>query len=202
MGKTKDLTGLKFGALTVISKSEKRDIGGNVYWTCKCDCGKEVIVRGHNLTSGHTNSCRCHSNKRKSKYPRQGKIYNIWHCMKNRCEKQNDKRFKNYGGRGIKICKEWQNYDNFHEWAINTGYEEGLTIERKDINGNYEPDNCTWINKEQQADNTTRSVYYMFQGQERTIRQISNITGLTYGCILHRIQRKQPVNGRILIRCN
>lgn len=156
-----DLTNKKFGLLTVISKYGHT--GKEVTWLCKCDCGKEVIVLGASLRGGNTQSCGCLHRFRSSECNikhggcscgKRENLYKRWETIKKRCYQENSKTYKDYGGRGIQMCDEWKNdYSAFREWALNNGFEEHLTIERIDVNGNYEPSNCTWIPKNEQSKN-------------------------------------------------
>lgn len=156
-----DITGKKFGRLTVIKKSGHR--GKDVTWECSCDCGKTVIVSGNDLRSGHTQSCGCLQRERatevNTKHGAAGRggrdnLYSRWEGIKKRCYTKSCKSYKDYGGRGIKMCDEWLNdYSAFREWALSNGYEPHLTIERKDVDGDYCPANCTWIPKGEQTKN-------------------------------------------------
>ena len=98
-------------------------------------------------------------------------LYNSWRGMKERCNNKNNKRYDNYGGKGIIVCEEWNNFLNFKEWALNNGYEPGLTIERKDVNGNYEPSNCCWATNKEQSNNRTTNHLLTFNGETLTINQ-------------------------------
>ena len=158
--KAKDLTGQKFGKLTVIKRAHSHGNSKSIYWLCYCDCGnKDVEVRGSCLTSGHTTSCGCYISERLTKVnTRHGgfgtRLYNIWQGMKKRCYKENDKDYKNYGGRGIQIYDEWkEDFACFREWALNNGYQDNLTIDRVDNNKNYEPSNCRWTTIQIQNNN-------------------------------------------------
>lgn len=158
MSKFIDLTGQKFGRLTVIKKvgSSKNK---SVLWLCKCDCGSEIVVTSNNLRTGNSKSCGCLATDiRKKLCTKHGlkytRIYNIWRAMKQRCYNKNAKNYKNYGARGIKICDEWlQNFKNFYDWAMKNDYAENLSIDRIDVNGNYEPKNCRWITLQEQNNN-------------------------------------------------
>lgn len=156
---SEDLSGQKFGKLTVIKLDHVSD-GGNKQYLCQCDCGNVDIVDSGNLKRGLAKSCGCTRLKHIPRRITHGysgtRLYNVWSGMKERCFNKNNKRYKDYGGRGITICPEWLYFENFRDWALKTGYDENAergecTIERKDVNGNYEPNNCCWItNQEQQ----------------------------------------------------
>lgn len=127
---------------------------------CICDCGGKSIVQVENLKSGHTTSCGCEKVKANtihgySRHP----AYSILEGMVNRCDNPNSNSYKYYGGRGIKICKQWRNNPGaFIEWAISNGYKKGLSIEREDVNGDYKPSNCKFIPMELQSKNTRKSM--------------------------------------------
>ena len=114
--------------------------------------------------------------------------------MKNRCNNQNDKNYKNYGARGIKVCDEWQNsYDLFRKWAINNGYKESLTIDRADNNGNYCPENCRWATREQQNNNTRQNHYIEYNGEIKTLSEWAKTYGLTRSCLKARIRNQWQI---------
>lgn len=153
-----NLAGNKFGRLTVLKRAE--NIGKQPSWLCLCDCGKTKIVRGDHLRRNLIQSCGCLEEENRScgaNYKHGGKrsrLYNIYCGMKKRCYNQNSNAFPNYGGRGISMCAEWYNdFPSFRNWALNHNYASDLSIDRIDVNGNYEPSNCRWADAQQQAQN-------------------------------------------------
>lgn len=148
-----DISGRKFGRLTAVEFKEVNK-NGDAMWHCICDCGKESIVKYSHLMSGAVASCGCavreahsHGHTMNGVKPR---IYGIWAGMKQRCTNQNRKKYPRYGGRGIKVCSEWLNdFQNFYEWAMENGYQDDLTIDRIDNDGDYEPGNCRWVTSEE-----------------------------------------------------
>lgn len=191
MGKFIDLTGQRFGRLEVISPAFS-DERNQWHWNCKCDCGTNCVKHGSSLRNGGVRSCGCLQKelvaKRSLKHGLRNTIfYLIRHNMMSRCYNSNNPGYKNYGGRGITVCDEWRDsLEAFYVWAINNGHEEGLTIERIDVNGNYCPDNCTWIPKSKQSNNQRSNNLITFNGETKTMKEWSEITGLSYSTIRSR----------------
>lgn len=194
MSAVKDLAARRFGKLTVISRAENSK-SGKARWYCKCDCGKYVEVDGYNLRCGNTKSCGCLQRAKtiernivhgKSKT----RIYRIYQHMVERCFSKSDKRYLEYGGRGITICAEWlseHGFEHFYKWSVHNGYSDNLTIDRKDVNGNYEPLNCRWVSMKIQQNNRRNNHLITFQGVTKTLSQWSEVTGIKSLTILHRI---------------
>lgn len=152
--RTENLLNKKFGKLTVI-KFKEISKDKKAIWYCQCECGKIIETSTHSLKSGNSTSCGCSRIKYKKINER---LYRIWAGIKTRCFNEKKKEYKNYGGRGIKICDEWLEYKNFYIWAMTNGYKDNLTIERIDVNGNYEPNNCTWITIQEQQKNKRNTI--------------------------------------------
>lgn len=179
-----DLTGQRFGKLTVTGIAV--DIPGKKKkWNCRCDCGNECIVSGSNLRSGHTTEClRCGYEATRAYNTTHGKtgtkIYAIWRGMLNRCENPKAKSFPDYGGRGIKVCPEWHDGGTFIKWAENSGYAEGLEIDRIDNNGDYEPDNCRWIERLLNSNNKRNNKLIEHNGETKTLAEWARVYNVSY----------------------
>lgn len=190
MSKIIDLTGKQFGNLTVLRRvgSTPKTKAGYVTttWLCKCAlCGGEVVMTKNSITDRINQNCGC-VKIRKSKLKHgmsKTPLYQCWQSMKDRCLNPNDAEYKNYGGRGIKVCDEWLGYygsRNFFDWALANGYKEGLTIDRIDVNGNYEPGNCRWVTKQAQAHNRTDTIWVELDGERMSLAQACAKTGVNY----------------------
>lgn len=170
MGKIKDIKGQKFGKLSVIEYKGIKD--NRATWLCKCDCGNIITTFSKELLSQKKKSCGCiHKEqliqRNKTHNLSKSKLYKRWIIIKNRCYNKNSKDYKYYGGRGIKVCDEWKNdFISFYNWAIQNGYYEHLekygnvdtTIDRINVNGDYEPSNCKWSTQKEQANNKRKNI--------------------------------------------
>lgn len=174
MGKLIDLTGQRFGRLTVVAR-DYTDRNRNIYWKCQCDCGNECFVRGDHLKRGQTRSCGCFnaevSSKRHKAHGLTGsRLFNIWVSMRQRCNNPRDQAYNRYGGRGITVCDEWKdNFQVFYSWAISNGYAPGLSIDRIDNDKGYCPENCRWATSREQARNRRGGHLITFQGETLTM---------------------------------
>lgn len=150
-----DMTGQRFGRWLVLSQAGNTK-GGGALWRCRCDCGSESVSLGADLRKGKTVSCGCARTERIAKLNLThggtgSRLYHSWQNMKRRCA---DKSNKDYGGRGISVCEAWSDsFEAFRDWALANGYADDLSIERIDVNGDYEPGNCAWATDEIQSNN-------------------------------------------------
>lgn len=188
MSKQLNLVGSKFSRLTVVRQEHSKN--GRSRWLCLCSCGNKVVVYGKSLVSGNTKSCGCQKhdsivmfNKRTKRTHNETftRLYKIWHSMKCRCSQS---IFPNYYGRGISVCTEWnESFEAFRNWAQANGYNDGLSIDRIDNDGNYEPTNCRWVTTKAQGRNrrNNRSIF------GKTLSEWAEITGLSRSTISYRI---------------
>lgn len=194
MSHTPDLIGKRFGYLTVVEKTDKRQ-GKNVYWLCKCDCGNMTYVTTSNLNQKQVFSCGCYRKKKSAEsHFKHGctntKLFRVWCSMIARCYHSYDNSYVNYGARGICVCMEWKNsFSVFRDWAYSNGYQEGLTIDRIDNDGNYEPSNCRWVSRKVQGNNSRINHTLTFNGETKTISQWSEKLGIPYQRLLMRVHR-------------
>lgn len=192
--RVQDLIGMRFGKLKVIERGQNFK-NGKASWICQCDCGKvkEKAVTGYDLKSGRVQSCGCkylESNKGKNKMHGDTgiRLYRIWVGMRNRCYCKSAHSYHNYGARNIKVCDEWQDYENFKSWALSSGYADNLTIDRIDNNGNYSPDNCRWATYKQQERNKRGTIHITLDGETKTLAEWAEITGINRETIAWRIK--------------
>lgn len=194
--KAQDLTGMKFGHLTVIELAEP--IGNKRRYKCVCDCGTETIVFSSNLKRGNTRSCGCLRTEKlvsrnKTHGMRGTKLYGIWASMRSRCNNPHNKEYHRYGGRGIVCCEEWKDFTQFKEWALKSGYEDGLSLDRIDNDGDYCPHNCRWATREQQSSNTSQNVFLTYNGETKTIAQWCRTVGSYESRLSWRYKQGWPV---------
>lgn len=186
-----DITNQKFGKLVAIKRTN--NLNNKTAWECKCECGNTTIVSTSNLTRNKIKSCGCLKiellTKRCTKHnQRCTALYEVWKSMKQRCYNSNNYAYHNYGLRGIKVCDNWKNsFINFYEWSINNGYKKGLTIDRINNNGNYEPSNCRWVNRVVQRNNTRFNNYITINNETKTLSEWAKEFGFKPETIRNRI---------------
>lgn len=180
-----DLTGKKFGALTVVSIYGSKD--GEVIWNCMCECGNMTIASTGKLNFGSIISCGCVKRNRiiersKTHGLSNTRLYEIWCGMKKRCYNKSSESYDDYGGRGIDICEEWkQDFKKFYDWAMSHGYKENLSIERKNNDKGYSPENCRWATSREQSLNKRNTIYYSIMGINKPLIEWCNSIQMEYG---------------------
>ncbi len=208
----KNLTWKRFGRLTVLYRCED-NVTPSGYktpmWMCLCDCGNKVAVRGKSLTGGVTRSCGCLAKELMSERKRVHggfgtRLYAVWDSMRQRCNNPNHYAYANYGGRGISVCREWDDYSAFRRWALSSGYDDGAgrgecTLDRVDTNGDYRPDNCRWVNMRAQTNNRRETIFLTYEGQTLPLSEWADITGIKYPTLWQRYKRGWPID-KVLLR--
>jgi hypothetical protein len=186
-----DHTGKKFGQLTVIEYSHTK--GARSMWRCLCDCGKEKIVNGHELVCGDTRSCGCLRGKLNITHGeasgKKTKEYKTWTGMATRCYNTGHHKYPIYGGRGISICDRWRHsYENF---LADMGRAPSLkhSIDRPDVNGNYEPGNARWATPQEQHENKQNSVKATINGQTKIVSEWARLYGISEFRVYCRIKK-------------
>lgn len=178
MGQFIDLTGQRFGRLTVI-KRVGSDKNHYALWECQCDCGNTTVTSSNHLLHNNTKSCGCFkrelsSNRFKKHGEYKTRLYRIWRNIMSRCIwhiKEDHRICRDYQHRGITVCNEWQEYENFAKWARSNGYSDDLSIDRIDVNGNYEPNNCRWADIKTQANNKRSCIYIKINNEVKTLTE-------------------------------
>jgi hypothetical protein len=198
MGSLIDLTGMRFGRWVAIERDPIVHAAG-AYWICKCDCGTIRSVNTQALRKGKSTSCGCYHAELTSVINRthgksKTRLHNIWSSIRERCNCKTSTAYKYYGGKGIKLCKEWEDYEVFEKWALSNGYDanaksHACTIDRIDNSKGYSPDNCRWVDSTVQANNQTRNVNVTFNGKTKTIAEWGKTKGWNYRIIYDRIQK-------------
>lgn len=194
-----DLTGKRFGRLVVVKYSHSKNAA---FWLCQCDCGNTSVVRSAILNNGSAKSCGCGSlesavanaaasrMRRKLPFKNTRKLNELYRNMLDRCYDPDNKRYANYGGRGIQVCDEWlTDRLAFYHWANSNGHGVGLQIDRTDVNGNYEPENCRFVDVITQMNNTTRNHFLEWHGSRLTVADWARILGVTSRVLQHRVDR-------------
>lgn len=192
-----DIVGKKFGRLTVVKYSHKIKKNDNKhydrYYLCLCECGKQVIVTRHHLLNNHTKSCGCFRKEKFNTYKHglcYHRLYRIWDKIKHRCYNANCKRYSSYGGRGITVCDEWKNdFLTFYNWSIANGYQDNLTIDRINNDGNYEPSNCRWTTVKVQSTNTRTNHKLTYKNKTLCVSEWAEIIGIDKDTLYMRLKR-------------
>lgn len=193
-----DMIGKRYGKLVVLNFDHygytKRGYKKS-YVKCRCDCGNEKVILAYSLTRGLTISCGCaHTDIARKNFTTHGKsntrIYHIYKDMLRRCNDASRKGFERYGGRGIKVCPEWDckdGFDAFYKWSMKNGYADNLSIDRMDNDKGYSPDNCRWTTSEIQANNSSWNSHITYNGQTHTYAEWAKIYNIKYSVFIYRI---------------
>lgn len=197
MPKFQDLTGRRFGKLTVIERAETTY--GKTRWYCKCDCGKHTVTIAHKLLAGIVKSCGCTRRLTTTHGMTGTRLYVEWQNIKKRCLYSKSESYHKYGGRGISICEEWKNsFESFMDWALSNGYTDELTIERIDVNGNYCPENCKWIPMVEQSKNLRKSLFLEHNGEKKILSDWCRDLNFPYSRAVQR-HRKMRDRGKEIV---
>lgn len=212
MAKCEDLAGRQYGKLTVLERGEDVRYGKDEEhfpaWICQCECGAIKLVPGHHLRSGRVRSCgarECRERrhiKPKSEYkphprkfarPDEQQLRNIWRGMIQRCYDERTKGYKNYGGRGIGVCEDWRGEDGFNRfylWAVESGFQPNLSIDKIDNNKDYAPTNCRWATFVEQQNNKRTNVHVTVNGEEMTVARAERMMNVPKNTV-NRIRRNK-----------
>ena len=176
MPKLNDITGNKYGRLTVLGRDLKRSTK-RTYWFCKCDCGNFTSARSDQLGKD-TFSCGCLKKEQDEKNlgrfttgESHSRLANIWYHMKTRCTDPKSDNYIHYGGKGIKYNSEWEDFLIFRDWALNSGYEDDLTLDRISVDKNYTPENCRWVPFSKQANNKKGTLWVVHNGEKKSLME-------------------------------
>lgn len=203
-----NLLGQTYGKLTVISEKKPRYASSHKTprlirrWECLCECGKITVVDQGSLRSGNTRSCGCgcaenrlrimtKPNEEKREFSKEKRLRKIIGLVKQRCINPNNTNYKNYGARGIKVCKEWQGptgIDSFCRWALENGYEDNLTLDRINVDGDYEPSNCRWVSQKEQMNNTRVNHTLSYNGKTQSVTKWADEMKVSPGTLFKRIK--------------
>lgn len=198
-----DFINKKYGRLLVISYDAKK--GNNHYVNCRCECGNTKSIRLSRLKSGETQSCGCirienleklrQINNIEKHGKSKEKLYNVYRNIKYRCYNSNCHIYKNYGGKGVKVCDDWLNdFMSFYNWAHSNGYQEGLSIDRIDVNGDYEPSNCRWSDNTTQANNRSNTIYLTHNNKTQSLSTWAKELSIPYATVYSRFSKGEETS--------
>lgn len=199
MGKIYNLINIRFDKLIVIKKIGT--VNGRIQWECICDCGNYSHPTTNDLISGNSRSCGCGQRIAAAKVCKDRgthfmigtRLYNIWHCMRQRCRYEKTINYSSYGGRGITVCSDWDSFESFRDWALANGYKSTLTIDRIDVNGNYEPSNCRWATYKEQSINKRKTITLTYNNDTKTLCEWSQLLNIGYTTLSNRIKVGWPI---------
>lgn len=196
VGDIVSLIGKKIG--TFLVECRVKDMSESVnhrssLWKCVCECGHIMIKKQQQLIKPKNTCCKnCHPKNKKyvTNIMLNGKLtelYNVWRSMRQRTKDINCYCYKDYGGRGIKVCEEWENYDVFYDWSMKNGYDKNLTLDRINNDGSYEPNNCRWTSMKEQCNNRRNNVTILFKDKNYTLQQLADILGTNQETLSYRL---------------
>lgn len=196
MSRVIDLTGMRFGRLTVLERQGSNN-RGQALWGCVCDCGNEVVVESWSLRGGNTQSCGCLWKERvretiQTHGMSRTSIYHTWESIRKRCGSKKHKNFKDYGGRGISVCSEWiDDFQSFYDYVSQLPHfgEPGRELDRIDNDKNYEPGNVRWSTRKEQCNNRRSNLLVTYNGKTQTVTQWAEEVGIPYHTIRERLMR-------------
>lgn len=178
--------GDRYGRWVIVEEVERGY--GTRRFKCICDCGNEDVTRLTHMRQGLSKSCGCIRKENLTSHGMYNKrIYQSWADMKTRCLNVNNKFYERYGGRGISVCDEWLKFEPFYKWSMENGYQDNLTIERNDNDGNYCPENCSWITQHMQTQNRNQSRFITYNGMTKNITQWSKYLGISRETLYYRL---------------
>ncbi|NJJ38579.1 hypothetical protein [Paenibacillus apii] len=192
MSKKIDITGFKYGKLTVICQAERTDSDqGKTKWWCRCECGKEKSIESYGLRRGLVVSCGCSRGSfEKSHGMARTIMYRKWSDIKRRCTNKNSRKYRDYGGRGITMCSDWiESFESFRDWSMKNGYSDDLEIDRIDNNKGYSPENCRYITHQKNVNNKRNNVNIEIDGVIKTASEWAVDIGATPAVIYNRLKR-------------
>lgn len=198
--------GEKLGNLLVIKETERKFYPSGAsrrMYLCRCDCGNLITTSQEQLLKGKNKMCRSCSSKKTVRFAQAAtrkhgesygghytKLYGVWAAMKRRCQNPNSRYYNRYGGRGIKVCSEWQEYIPFRDWALSSGYKEGLSIDRIDVDGDYCPENCRWVDMKVQQNNRGNNI----TGFGMSMEALSEKTGIKIKTLYERRRKNKDIS--------
>lgn len=194
--------GKRFGRLTIVDFAHAESPYRGWMWVCRCDCGNTRTLIPGDVKQGKTRSCGClhdevcaeKASKFKYSVKDHPRLYSIYNGIKKRCYSKNEPRYKDYGARGIEMCNSWLNptdgFDNFVEWSLSHGYSEDMSIDRINVDGNYEPTNCRWVSMNEQALNKRDTKWVDYKGEHIQLMVLCDRLGITYDTVHDRIYKR------------
>lgn len=197
----------RFGRLKVTDFKEAGELDRMATVIAVCDCGVVGKYQATKLKTGHTRSCGCiqrevvGSMMRTHGMANKNSIYSVWKNMRRRCNAKNSKSYYRYGGRGIRICKTWNSFTSFYDWAIKNGYKKELHLDRINNDGNYSYKNCRFVTPRENVLNSTVTRYIIYNGERRSLTDWAKIVGITTGSLHLRIDKyKWPIEKALTVR--